>query len=199
MKKIIWLSFVVILLAMAGSAWAQQRGGDFELQFYGMYFRTVGQEFTMGSGTIGGKIGPYLTDRIQIGMGPSLTITTTSFDRFDYDPNLQRVVKTEETNTTTTFGTSVFFVYSFLTSGAKLVPYFGAQWFKSDFNKPLTEDRGSAGINAGAKYFFARKTALDLSVNYGWDLNPVEEDPFTHETPSRGGVIMVAFGLSFLF
>jgi hypothetical protein len=42
------------------------------------------------------------------------------------------------------------------------------------------------------KYFFAKKTALDFSINYGWDLNPVEEGG------TRGGNLMFAFGLSFL-
>ena len=192
MKSSILICLAILLLAGFGQASAQQRSGDVELQFYGMYFQTVGTEEYFGSGTIGGKIGPYLSDHFQIGMGPSLTITTMTQTNYAYDPVTYQVTTTKETNTTTTFGTSIFMIYSFLTGGGKVVPYFGVQWFKSDFNKPISEDNGSAGVNAGMKYFFARKTALDFSVNYGWDLNPVEEGG------TRGGTLMFAFGLSFL-
>ncbi len=83
----------------------------------------------------------------------------------------------------------MFLVYSFLTSGAKLVPYLGAQYHKPDFSRPFSEDAGNAGVNAGLKYFFARKTALDFSANYLWNLNP----------EAKGGEILLVFGLSFLF
>jgi hypothetical protein len=192
MKNSLLVCLIIILLAGISPASAQQRAGDFELQFYGMYFQTVGTDESFGSGTIGGKIGPYLTDHLQIGMGPSLTITTSTQTNYTYDPVTYQVVTTKETNTTTTFGTSIFMQYSFLTGGGKVAPYFGAQWFKSDFNKPISEDNGSAGVNVGMKYFFARKTALDFSINYGWDLNPVEQGG------TRGGTLMFAFGLSFL-
>jgi hypothetical protein len=193
MKKSILGCIAILLVVGFGQASAQQRAGDVELQFYGMYFQIVGTDESFGSGTIGGKIGPYLSDHLQIGIGPSLTITTMTETNYTYNPITYQVVTTKETKTTTTFGTSVFLIYSFLARGGKVVPYFGAQWFKSDFNKPLSEDRGSAGLTAGMKYFFARKTALDFSANYGWDLNPVDEGGF------GGGVLMFAFGLSFLF
>jgi hypothetical protein len=192
MKKLSLISLVLLLLVANASAPAQQRKGDVELQFYGMYFSTVAVEDEFAYGTIGGKIGPYLSDHFQIGMGPTLTITTSTMTNYDYDPVTYQPIITKETNTTTTFGTSVFMIYSFLTGGGKVVPYFGAQWFKSDFNKPISEDKGSAGLSGGMKYFFAKKTALDFSVNYGWDLNPVEEGG------ARGGNLMFAFGLSFL-
>ena len=188
---------VLALLLAAGSAHAQQKAGDLELQFYGMYYRTVGTDFTIGSGTIGGKIGPYLTDNLQVGLGPTLTITTTSMPTTTYRVNPVTgdfIVETvTETNTTTTFGTSLFVVYSFLSRSGKIVPYLGAQYFKRDFNRPFSEDRGSAGVNAGLKYFFARKTALDFSANYLWDLNSEEQGG------SNGGLILLMFGLSFLF
>jgi hypothetical protein len=187
MKNLILVSLALLLLIATSPTSAQQKKGDFELQFYGMYYRTVGTDYTFASGTIGGKIGPYLTDHFQIGIGPSLSISTSTPPPSLHNPN-------PESETTTTFGTSVFLLYSFLSSGGKLVPYFGAQWHKSDFNRPISEERGSAGVNAGLKYFFVKKTALDFSINYGWDLNPVEEG-----MPSRGGTLLFVFGLSFLF
>jgi hypothetical protein len=143
----------------------------------------------MGSGTIGGKIGPYISDHLQIGIAPTLSISTTSLVSREVDPATFQLIEKEESETNTRFGASVFLVYSFLSSGGKFVPYFGAQYFKSDFNLPFSEDRGSAGVNVGIKYFFAKKTALDFSGNYLWNLNP----------EVQGGTILFAFGLSFLF
>ncbi len=183
MKLFILLASIFLLAS--GTAVGQQQAGDMELQFFGNYYRTVGTDFAFGSGTIGGKIGPYLTDNIQVGLGPTLSISTTTRPVFDRTTGQV----TMESQTTTTFGTSAFFIYSFLTRGGKLVPYFGAQYFKSDFNKPFSEDYGSAGINAGVKYFFTKKTALDFSGNYLWNLNP----------DVKGAYILFAFGLSFLF
>jgi hypothetical protein len=69
---------------------------------------------------------------------------------------------------------------------AKAVPYLGAQYFKNDFSD--SEDKGSIGINAGLKYFFAKKTALDIGGNYLFTLNKDQE----------GGLLLFAVGLSFL-
>jgi hypothetical protein len=140
MKKMMLPCIIVLLLAGICQSSAQQRKGDVELQFFGTYFQTVGTDESFGSGTIGGKIGPYLTDHLQIGMGPTLTITRMTETHYSFNPATFAVSTTKETNTTTTFGTSVFVLYSFLTGGGKWVPYFGAQWFKSDFNKPISED-----------------------------------------------------------
>ncbi len=189
MKQSLLIVISFLVFAAPVSLYSQQQAGDLELQFYGTYYRTIGTDFVIGSGTIGGKIGPYISDNIQIGLGPTLSITTTSMQTFDFDPVTFQMKTTTEEKTTTTFGTSAFFIYSFLTSGGKLIPYFGAQYFKSDFNRPFSEDKGSAGINAGVKYFFAKKTALDFSGNYLWNLN----------TDAKGSVILFAFGLSFLF
>jgi hypothetical protein len=75
---------VIVLMLIAASAFAQQQRGDVELQFQGMYFTTIGQDMSFGSGMISGKIGPYITDALQIGIGPTLSITTTSTPVIDY-------------------------------------------------------------------------------------------------------------------
>lgn len=186
MKKSILVFLVGLLVIACGTASGQQRKGDVELQFYGMYLQSVGQDFGFSNATIGGKIGPYITDRLQIGIGPNLSVSGTSIDLPGYQFDTTEV----------TFGMSVFFVYSFLSSGGKIVPYVGAQWYKRDFAKEFKEESGSAGINAGIKYFFARKTALDISLNYGWDLTPAKEEFGT--SSGGGGLLMFVVGLSFL-
>ena len=172
---------MLILMLVAALGYAQQQRGDVELQFQALYFTTIGTDFTIGQGTISAKIGPYLTDNLQIGIGPTLSITTTT----DYTVGpAPTYTLNKETKTTTTFGSTAFFVYSFL-GNAKVVPYIGAQYFKQDFSN--SNDNGSVGISAGLKYFFAKKTALDIS-NYLFTLN----------TGQQGGMLMFAVGLSFL-
>jgi len=185
--KLVPLFLVLCLALVAVPALSQQQKGDVELQFQGYYFTTIGSDLQFGSGTISGKIGPYITDNLQIGIGPTLTITTMTTTEYVpgtapyYTPTTK-----EETKTTTTFGSTAFFVYSFLTRNAKLVPYFGAQYFKQDFSD--SEDKGSVGVNLGVKYYFAKKAAFDLSGNYLFTLNKDQE----------GGMLFFAVGLSFL-
>jgi hypothetical protein len=180
-------ALVLLFVFVASMSLAQQQRGDVELQFQGSYFQTVGTDFTIGSGNISAKIGPYVTDALQIGIGPTLTITRTSATTTTVGPPPTYVVTHKtESNTTTTFGSTAFLVYSILLRNAKAVPYFGAQYFKSDFSN--TEDKGSIGINAGLKYYFAKKTAFDVSGNYLFTLNQDQQ----------GGVILFAVGLSFL-
>ncbi|MBK7256448.1 MAG: hypothetical protein IPI01_01195 [Ignavibacteriae bacterium] len=80
----------------------------------------------------------------------------------------------------------MFIVASFLTRGAKAVPYVGAQYFKQDFSD--SDDKGSVGVNAGVKFYFSKKTAFDVSGNYLFTLNEGQD----------GGMLYFAVGLSFL-
>jgi hypothetical protein len=176
-------AIVCALLLVAAFGFAQQQRGDVELQFQGSYFTTIGTDYTFGSGNISAKIGPYITDALQIGIGPTLSITTTTTTTVGPAP---LYALQQESKTTTTFGSTAFFVYSFLMRGAKAVPYLGAEYFKSDFSN--SDDKGSVGISAGLKYYFAKKTAFDVSGNYLFTLN----------SEQQGGMLLFAVGLSFL-
>jgi hypothetical protein len=136
--KLVPVCLALCLALLAVPAMSQQQKGDVELQFQGYYFTTVGTDFSIGSGTLSAKIGPYITDNLQVGIGPTLTITTTPETKVGPPPTY---TITEESKTTTTFGSTAFFVYSFLTRNAKLVPYFGAQYFKQDFSDSTTKER----------------------------------------------------------
>lgn len=179
----------VLVLMCAGTAFGQQEKGDVELQLVGSYFRTVGTDFSFGSGTVSGRIGYYFTNNFELGAGPTLTITTTTSPQTlaGFDPvTFQPIYSGGGSETKTTFGSYIFFVYSFLTKNAKLVPYLGAQYFKQDFSD--SEDKGSVGINGGVKYFFTKKVAFDLAGNYLWSLTK----------DAKGGLILITVGLSFL-
>ncbi len=180
--KLVSTCLALCLLMLTVPAMSQQQRGDVELQFQGYYFTTVGTDFTFGSGSLSAKIGPYLTDNLQVGIGPTLTITTMTETTFD--PATFQIK--QDTKTTTTFGSTAFFVYSFLMRNAKAVPYIGAQYFKQDFSD--SDDKGSVGVSLGMKYYFAKKTALDMSGNYLFTLNKDAE----------GGILFFAVGLSFL-
>jgi hypothetical protein len=180
--KSLLMCVVLCLAVITMPAYSQQQKGDVELQFQGYYFTTIGQEFSFGSGNLAAKIGPYLTDNLQVGIGPTLSITTTSTPTF----NPVTMKLESESKTTTTFGSTLFFVYSFLSRNAKLVPYFGANYFKQDFSN--SDDKGSVGINLGAKYYFAKKAAFDVSGNYLFTLNKDQQ----------GGMLYFAVGISFL-
>ena len=173
---------LLLMLGLACSALAQQQKGDVELQFQGSFFTTVGGDVTNSVGTILGKIGPFITDNIQVGIGPSLTIATTTTTTVD--PGTGRLIK--NTATKATFGTTAFVVYSFLLRNSRAVPYVGASYYKRDFSD--AHDRGWIGGNGGAKYFFTKRTAADFSANYLFSLNP----------ETKGGMILFAVGLSFL-
>jgi len=194
MKRLLAATVCVVLVVLVVPGYGQQQAGDFELQFLGSYYRTVGVEgYTMGSGNISAKIGPYITDNIQIGLGPNLTISHSTYTQTDYSYNPQtgRLTTTEEevTETNTVFGTYAFLVYSFLSRSGKLVPYLGAQYFKNDFNKPFSEEPGSLGFSGGVKYFFTKKAAIDFQGNYLFDMNK----------DAQGGYMLFAAGISFLF
>ncbi len=175
----------VLVLCVAGwmnLSLAQQEQGDLELQLQGSFSSTVGADVTSSIGTIAGKFGPFVTSNIQVGIGPTLTITTATTT--SVVPGTGTTVA--KSKTTATFGSTVFAVYSFLFQDARTVPYVGASYYKRDFSNG--DDRGWVGGNAGAKFFFTKKTAVDFSANYLTSLN----------TDTKGGLLLFAFGLSFL-
>lgn len=183
MFKTVRLLSLLLTMLLATAAVAQQQRGDFEAQLTGFYFTSVGNDLGVSFGTIQGKLGYFFTDHFEFGVGPTFTVLTSSSQVF----NPQTFVTTSESKTETDFGTTVFFVYSFLTKKAKAVPYFGAQYYKQSFKN--TDDKGNVGVNAGIKFFFTRKAAFDVAGNYLFSLNEHEE----------GGLLYFSLGLSYLF
>ncbi len=184
--------FIVVfflLALMVGTLNAQQEAGDLELQLAGSFLASSGvPNASFSAAILQTKIGKFFTDNLEIGIVPSLQWTRTSYTTTQYSFVGGRFVtsEVEEVNDNTTFGGGAFFVYSFLTSGATTVPYFGAQYYKQSFKD--SEDNGSVGANVGMKFFFTKKAAFDVSGNYLFSLNKDAE----------GGLILITFGMSFL-
>jgi len=166
-KNILLVAFTLIFII--SSAYGQQESGDMEFQLAGTYMTTVGTDFTISTGFIQAKVGKYFTDNLELGIAPNVSITTV------------------EGETETTVGGGAFFVYSFLSGDAKSVPYFGAQYYKSDLSE--SDDIGSAGVSGGLKYYVTEKAAFDFGGNYLFDLNE----------GSEGGILLFTAGISFLF
>lgn len=173
---------LVLILGLVIPAYGQQQKGDIELQLQGTFSATVGADVSSNVGTITGKFAPYITTNLQVGVGPTLTITTMSATT----PQAGTGNVVTETETKATLGTTAFIVYSLLLKDATTVPYLGASYYKRDFSNG--KDRGWVGANGGAKIFFAKKMAADLSMNYLFSLNP----------ETKGGLLLFAVGLSFL-
>jgi hypothetical protein len=183
MKKITFGVLILTISVLTSSANAQQQQGDFEAQLAGYYVTVVGTDLSFGMGSIQTKLGYYFTDWFEFGLGPTWTITTTS--TFDHsDPNTGQPVY--KSLTEGDFGTTAFMQFSFLTS-SRTVPYFGGQYYKQSFRND--EDNGAVGLSAGIKFFFTKKAAFDVGGNYLFSLNKDTE----------GGLLLFAFGLSFLF
>jgi hypothetical protein len=182
MKTRMGLYIVVALACASGNLRAQQQSGDWEVQLQGSYFTLVGTDVTNNVGTISGKVGPFLTDNIQIGLGPTLTIATTSTTAVPPGGG----VATTSSVTKVTVGSTAWAVYSVLLRNARIAPYIGACWYKRDFSNGA--DNGWVGVNGGAKFYYTRKAAVDVSANYLRSLNKT----------TQGGMLLFAFGLSFL-
>jgi hypothetical protein len=196
MKTSAIVSLIAILFMTTITSYGQQQKGDTELGFYGMYFTNTGSsDFKVSMANIAFTYGKYFTDNWEFAVAPTLTVTTTTMATpvVDYviDPitGLPQYTTTIEhtSSTKTTFGMSWYITYSLLAKDAKTVPYFGAAYYRQDYSNK--DDHGAAGINAGAKYFFSKKTAMDLKGNYLFSLNKGQS----------GGQLLFTVGLSFLF
>lgn len=173
---------LVPVMMLAHSLQAQQAQGDIELQLQGSYFTMVGTDVSVDVGTIAGKFAPFVTDALQIGLGPTLTIQTTTTT--DAVPGTGQI--RTRSSTKVTFGSTAFIAYSILLKDARTVPYVQAQFYKRDFSN--RSERGWVGAGGGVKYYFTRRTSLDVSANYLRSLN----------SENRGGMVLFMFGLSFL-
>ena len=148
MKNLKLVTATIVLLMASTRLFAQQVKGDFEIGFSGMYNQASGNGRTFKNGMIQGSFGFYVTKRVELGLAPSITINKTGDDT--------RISK----------GGQVFATYSFLSSGAKLVPYVGGGYYYFDSGVGGDDTLGFAGVNGGFKYYIAPKAAINFSVNY---------------------------------
>jgi len=175
----------IVLVCLCSAASAQQERGDVELSISGLYLKSVGSDFGFSSGTVNGKIGFFVTDNFEIGVFPSLTISSTTTTRPRFDSRGRIIGEEKETTTETTFGSGSFMTVSLL-ANAKTVPYFGGQFYIPDFDNT---DVSYAGVYAGSKFFLTEKAFFELSGNYLFAISEATE----------GGLLLFSAGFGFLF
>ena len=143
-------SFVPVLVfavlapfALAAPAAAQAQAGDSEVQMFANFFMTADNPDT-ASGTIFVNYGNFLTDLVQLGGGP--TISISKGDPVDV-----------------TFGINSFVRRHF--GRTRVQPYIGGEFFMSDVTDP---DFTYANAIAGVKNYLSERAAVDFKGGYGF-------------------------------
>ncbi len=133
MKKLLILTAFVI---SASAAVAQQQKGDYQIQAQAAYYNVSGFDF----GNIYFSGSKFVTDRVEIGVSPNITISTV-----------------------TSVNMTVFANYSFLSGDGKMVPYAGGGITFYD----LGGDGALTGITlkGGIRYFVTERVNIDVGPN----------------------------------
>ncbi len=191
MKKLIFT--ILILLATSNMVFSQAKKGDTEMFFNGSFYSMVGIEnYSNINITAMLNYGYYITDNLQLGVGPSVTYTYSEqkymsyyFNPITYEYSEKEV---SQVNEKTDLSASFFGNYYFNIQ-SKLVPYASVQYFQQTFDIPDDADftdYGYINIGVGAKYFINQNVAYNFLINYGFSLN----------SDSEGGILLMQTGLS---
>ncbi len=194
MKKTAIVVLLGLMLALPNIVSAQAQRGDNELLLQGLITSNlVGDtKSTFGTGILG--YGRFVTNTTQIGIGPQLSISTTSQAKSPAvrDPRTGAILYAGSpggTNTNVTVGSS-FFVRQYLSRGKSTV-YVALDASVSDFSPPEGSSLADSlflGGGLGFKNYLSEKTALDVVGTYG----------FNAKTPDNG-LIQVKVGITYLF
>jgi hypothetical protein len=193
-KGFLPLAMAVFIAPMflAAPAYAQAEKGDAEVLVSGFLFSTLASSGpTLTSGSMNFAIGKFVTDTFEVGVGPSVSITSTSVpesrELTGFDSRLNPIFTTIPASTTisTTFGSNFFARKLFGT--AKVQPYVGGNFNVQDF--AAAADTSFYGGEAGVKNYFSPKTALDLKGGLG----------FNAKDPANSGLFTFSVGITYLF
>lgn len=183
--------FCVITLSVPQVAVAQAKQGDTELQLFG-FISTLYREVpeipgfleggststTTGTAVVG--LGYFLTDRLQIGASPLITISTGGG------------IGGSEGSTDVTFGLSTNVQYFFGANDAKIKPYVGYELQIQSFESPeggsLADNTYNSGV-FGLKNYLSERAALDINAGYG----------FRMSGPGDGQSLNLRVGITYLF
>jgi hypothetical protein len=169
-----WIPLVLLTcLFHAPGAEAQIEQGDSEIRFLFFYSQTKSDSYSDKSGSLQLSYGHFFTPRLQLGVGPRITISEFLGD------------------TQTDLSGSVFVNYT-LTTASKTVPYLSGEWYQQDFSPEegmeLT-DYTYITIGFGVRNFFTEYAALNTAISYGFSL----------ASEAEGGLLMIMSGLSYIF
>ena len=168
-----------LLLILAGSSYAQVEAGDKEVSFLGFFSTFVGEDVDAnGYGSLQISYGKYYTKFFQVGIAPILSFSTGEDENGDPKVDVQ-------------YSGSVFFNLNMATA-SKSIPYITGRYYQYTFDIPEGRDfidYSYITIGAGVKSFFNEYAAFNTVVTYG----------FSPKSESKGGIIMIMTGLSFIF
>ena len=143
----------LMLTAFSSTAFAQAQKGDKEVLLFGNLFVLSGGGSTQTVGIIFTNIGVFVTDSLEVGGGPTITVSGGAG------------------STTAVVGVNGFLRKSFAQSNAKIAPYVGAEVSIQDLAPEAPQGIGDVTfVNAigGIKNYLSEKTALDLKGNFGF-------------------------------
>ena len=146
---------VLVLVALPTIAYAQPKQGDREILLFGNLITVHSSGSTFTSGNIFANIGVFTSDSLEIGGGPSITVSGGGGGGVD-----------------TTVGVNGFLRRSFAGGNPKIVKYVGAELQVQDIAPSFgnaSDQMFATGI-AGLKNYFNEKAALDMKALFGVNL-----------------------------
>ena len=163
------LSVVLAPLVFAAPAAAQAQRGDNEVLVFGLVTSFLSESTTSTNGTINFNIGRFVTDRTQIGGGPTISISATTTP----ERQVPRLVGTRivfdtipgETTVDATVGVSGFLRRYF--SGGRVAPYLGGEVFVSDVES--AGDTTFVNAIGGVKNYLSERAAIDFKGAFGFN------------------------------
>lgn len=169
----------IALILTTGSAFAQAEKGDKEFTIGGSVTSTsngAGQSSTV-SGNFNFGLGFFVTNGLELGISPGINISTTGgqtiitgYDRFGIPIFGTSPRETNVSSSASFFGRQHF-------GRARVAPYIGGNL--TTFNTPGYGGGESStiaygNVEGGLKNYLSEKTALDLNLSVGGQLNPPE-------------------------
>lgn len=182
----LWIGAMVLTAAVVvpRSASAQAEAGDKEILTFANVVSVIGSGFSSTSGNVFFNVGQFISDRMEVGGGPSITISRSSFDTGFGSGS----------STETDFGVGVngFVRYYFGEASATLKPYAGGELVVNKLNVGDDEsfaDQVFASGSAGVKNYLTENAAIDFKGSFG--VNP--------SNPGELQLFLFTVGLTYIF
>ena len=184
---------LAMLLAVVSPAAAQAQKGDNEVLVFGFVTSFLSSDFTSTTGTLNFSIGRFVNDRLQVGGGPTVSISSTSTPAqriptgIDRNGNVIFTTLAASTTVDTTLGVNGFLRQYFGASGAKVAPYVGGELFINDIS--AAGDQAFANGLGGVKSYLSEKAAIDFKGAFGFLLSD----------PGAQRILQFSVGITYLF
>jgi hypothetical protein len=188
------VAFCGALLISSGTAFAQAQKGNSEIKLSGSVQSLSVNSTNTISGQFNFGFGYFVTNGLELGASPGFSVTTTGgvtttsvtgFTNLGF-PILTTTTSARETTTDPNIG---FFVRQHF-GRARVAPYVGGLlniFHQSGSGGEASSNQTFGGIEGGLKNYLSEKTALDVNVFVGGQLNtPQGETSLTNVTFSVG-------------